>query len=274
MAYYRNGRWISEAEATEALKATETEENTNTDDTTGEVQPEGTKEDVAEAEPKTAEEQTWKKRYGDLRRLTNDLQAKVKELEARQAATPTEAAPVSKEDVEEWLRQNPEMVSIVKGIVSSQVQTPVADLDSRLRQVEERERNVRFEEAKKQVFAKHPDFSKLAGTAEFAEWLKEKPEWVRDALYAEDNIDVKAAIQAIDWYKAEQIAKRKPKAEDASKAITRKGATEVSAAPEKRIWTTEEIRKLSSKDFEKYEADITAARREGRVQFGASGAAR
>jgi len=73
-------------------------------------------EPEAETEEKlSAEEQTYKKRYGDLRRHMNELTEKIKELEAAQKEgkiTP----PKNEADVAAWMKKYPDVAAIVEAI--------------------------------------------------------------------------------------------------------------------------------------------------------------
>ena len=81
-------------------------------------------EEVEEA-PKSAEEKTFKKRYGDLRRhnqkQTDELQAKVKQLETQLDASTKEAIklPKSEQEIEAWAEQYPDVAGIIETITGT-----------------------------------------------------------------------------------------------------------------------------------------------------------
>ncbi len=280
MARYSKGRWINDEIENEGKE--EELKQSAAEETSAEAV-EQPKEPEKELPAETAEEQTWKKRYGDLRTHSNKLQSENESLKKRladlEAGTVSQdtASPVSKEEVSEWMRQNPDAVAVIEEIMAAKYGKPSTDIDERLRAIEEKEKKQRFEDAKRAVLAAHPDFPTIARTKDFADWVSSKVDWVRDALYAEDDIDVKAAVDAINWYKAEKGLNKKPatkSGEEAAKSIPRKGSVDVAAVGDKRIWKESEIAKLSTRDFEKYEDELEAARRERRIEFDITGASR
>ena len=83
----------------------------------------------------------------------------------------------------------------------------------------------------------------------------------------ENRDDSAAAIRAIDLYKYDQkVTKSKatPK-KDAAEAVTRTKTSDSVGAKEPKIWTETEIQALNPAAYEKLEAEIDIAAREGRV---------
>ncbi len=96
-----------------------------------------------EAEPANAEEKSFKKRYGDLRRhqqeKEKELSAKIEALQAQLSeATKKEInLPKSDEDIEAWAAKYPDVAAIVETIAIKKAKEQAAVLEERVRAVDE-----------------------------------------------------------------------------------------------------------------------------------------
>ena len=108
-------------------------------DTEQEEEPEA----EAQEEDLSAEEKNFKKRYGDLRRHTQDkekeFQAKLDKLEAQlESATKNELVlPKSEDEVEAWAKKYPDVAGIVEAIADKKASERSSELDGRLKEIEE-----------------------------------------------------------------------------------------------------------------------------------------
>ena len=90
-----------------------------------------------EEEPTSAEEKTFKKRYGDLRRHTQEkereFQKQLDDLKEQLArATKKEMKlPKSDEDLEAWSREYPDVAKIVETIAMKKAREQSAELETR-----------------------------------------------------------------------------------------------------------------------------------------------
>ena len=99
------------------------------------------KEEVAEPEPESAEERTFKKRYGDLRRHSqkkeSDLQKQINELKSQlDTATKKQIKlPKSEEELEAWATEYPDVAKIVETIAIKKSQEQAKELEDRIKKL-------------------------------------------------------------------------------------------------------------------------------------------
>ena len=115
----------------------------------------------------------------------------------------------------------------------------------------------------------HPDFTDLKSDEQFLNWLEEQPASIADGIY-KNNTDARWAARVVDLYKADTgSAKKKTKSASAAEAVTKSPAREVrtDATDGKKIWKASQIGKMKPWEFEKMEAELDAARAEGRIDY-------
>ena len=246
---------------------------------------EGEAEEVeeVEAEPTSAEEKTFKKRYSDLRRhqqkqaeeFKTELAALKSQLES---ATKKEMKlPKSDEDIEQWAADYPDVAAIVETIAMKKAREQSTALEERLKAIDEMHNSATKEKAEAALMQMHPDFGDIRDSDDFHEWADEQPKWVQDALYENDN-DARSAARAIDLYKADRgIGKE-------TKSKSNKGAAEAVSAKNKRSkpQTNEastylkesDVDKMSAHEYEKRSDEIMDAIRSGKFIYDLSGSAR
>ena len=121
-------------------------------------------------------------------------------------------------------------------------------------------------------YGKKKTLDDLEKDEKFLAWLDEQPSTIADGIY-KNNSDVKWASRVLDLYKADMgISKTPKKAKsdvDAALAVSKSKAKDVAneASPDKKIWKASEIGRLKSWQFEKLEAEIDAAKAEGRIDY-------
>ena len=115
-------------------------------------------------EPKSAEERTFKKRYGDLRRHSQEkekeYQKKLQDLEG-QLATATKKEmklPKSDEDIEAWAKEYPDVAKIVETIAIKKAREQSAEIEDRLKKIDEMNLSATKERAEVELLKIHPDF--------------------------------------------------------------------------------------------------------------------
>lgn len=231
----------------------------------------------------SAEEKSFKKRYGDLRRHSQQqqatLQKQIDELK-EQLTKSTEnqiKLPTSEEDLAEWTKQFPEVAKIVETIALKKAREQTAELDKRLRDIDEKEVLNAKEKAEIELLRLHPDFEKIRDTDDFHNWADEQPSWVQKALY-ENDTDAKSAARAIDLYKIDRnIKKTKPEKEDNSAARsvnTRSGRSAPADVDQEGVFTESQVAKMSSREYEAKMTDIQKAMQTGKFVYDLSGSAR
>ena len=239
-------------------------------------------EEPKEAEPKNAEERSFKKRYGDLRR---HQQTKEKEYEDRinaleqqlNEATKSEfKLPKSDEDLDKWASEYPDVAAIVETIAIKKAKEQSADLEKRVKVIDEMRETAAREKAESELIKLHPDFSEIRDSDDFHEWAEEQPKWVQDALYENDQ-DAKSAARAIDLYKVDRgIGKKKSAtSKDAARSVgTRNERSKPQSDPQGNAIRESDVQKMSAVEYEKKSDEIMEAIRTGNFIYDLSGSAR
>lgn len=239
-------------------------------------------EKAKEAEPESAEERSFKKRYGDLRRHSQQqqtqLQKQVDELKQQlEKSTSNQIKmPKSEEELAEWAKQYPDVAKIVETIAIKKAKEQTEALDQRLKSLDEREALTAKDEAEAELLRLHPDFDQIRDDDEFHNWVDEQPKWVQQALY-ENDTDARAAARAIDLYKADKkiATKRSTSNRDAAQSInTRGGRSAPSGEDKDGVIYESQVAKMSTLDYEKYQEDIGKAIKSGKFVYDLSGNAR
>ena len=226
-------------------------------------------------------EHDYKKRYDDLKKYydqqlnewkqekeTLAAQANVAEKVQKEQAY---APPKTKEELDQFREKYPDVYQVVETISHEMADQKTADLKAKINELTEKEQKLIVQSAYKQLTSAHPDFNEIKATPEFLAWLEEQPASIADGI-RKNNTDPKWAIRTVDLYKADvgvssnnnrAVSNRKL---DAAQAVlkTKTNPTSVNSGNQK-VWKMSEIQNMKPWDFEKYEADIDAAMRDGRV---------
>ena len=236
-----------------------------------------------EEEPKNAEEKTFKKRYGDLRRHSQEkereFQKQLDDLKGQlEKSTKKEIKlPKTEAEIEEWSKEYPDVAKIVETIAIKKARETSADLENEIKKINEMSAEAQKDKAEAELMKIHPDFSEIRDSDEFHNWADEQPKWVQDALYENDN-DAKSAARAIDLYKADKGISAKTKSKSNKSA-----ATEVKAKAEKSVPDAEgksnrilesQVQEMSADEYEKNADTIMEAIRSGNFVYDISGSAR
>ena len=240
------------------------------------------KEEVQEEpEPTSAEEKTFKKRYGDLRRHAqqkeSDLQEQINQLkEQLDSATKKQIElPKSDEDIEAWTKKYPDVAGIVETIAIKKSKEQAQELESRIQKINEMQESASKEKAEVELLKLHPDFVDIREDDDFHNWAEEQPQWVQKALYENDN-DAMSAARAIDLYKADKnIGKKKTSSKDAALATNPKSTRTKPQANEESTYLKEsQVQKMSSQEYERRADEVMEAIRNGKFIYDVSGSAR
>ena len=240
------------------------------------------KEEVQEEqEPTSAEEKTFKKRYGDLRRHAQqkeaDLQEQINQLrEQLDSATKKQIElPKSDEDIEAWTKKYPDVAGIVETIAIKKSKEQAQELESRIQKINEMQESATKEKAEVELLKLHPDFVDIREDDDFHNWAEEQPQWVQKALYENDN-DAMSAARAIDLYKADRnIGKKKTSSKDAALATNTKSTRTKPQTNEESTYLKEsQVQKMSSQEYEKRADEVMEAIRTGKFIYDVSGSAR
>lgn len=243
------------------------------------------KEEVQKEEqvPETAEERSFKKRYGDLRRHSQEKERnyedRIKKLEEQlnESAAQGIKLPTSDEDLDKWAAEYPDVAAIVETIAIKKAREQSKELEDRVKAIDEMRYEATREKAEAELMRLHPDFGEIRDSDDFHEWAEEQPKWVQDALY-ENTEDARSASRAIDLYKSDRgIAKTKSKNtdKDAAKSVGTKSTRTRPETDETSNYLKEsQVNKMSPQEYEKYADDIMESIRTGKFIYDISGNAR
>jgi len=235
-----------------------------------------------EAEPTNAEEKTFKKRYGDLRRHSQEkekeLQTQIDELRKQlDAASRKEIKlPKSDEDLEEWATEYPDVAAIVETIAIKKAREQSASLEERMKAIDEMQSSAKKEKAEVELMRLHPDFDEIRDSDDFHEWAEDQPKWVQDALYENDN-DARSAARAIDLYKADRgiTTKKSSSSKDAAKSVDTRNSRSKPQEDEASTYLREsQVQKMSPQEYEAKSDEIMESIRTGKFIYDVSGSAR
>ena len=238
--------------------------------------------EVQEPEPVNAEEKSFKKRYGDLRRhqqtKEKEYESRIKTLEEQLAeSTRSEIKlPKSDDDIEAWAKQYPDVAAIVETIAIKKAREQAQGLEETKKEVNEMKAEAKREKAEVELLKLHPDFGEIRDSDDFHEWAEEQPKWVQEALY-ENNADARSAARAIDLYKADKnITTKKPvSTKDAARSVdSRSSRSEPDVNNNEGTFTESQVAKMTPQQYEKASDQIMEAIRTGKFIYDMSGSAR
>lgn len=227
-----------------------------------------------------AEEKTFKKRYGDLRRHTQQLQEQhtndIRKLQEQiESLTKKQVKlPKSDEELEEWSEKYPDVAKIVETIATKKALEAREDVEKRLKYVDELQTKVTLEKAEAELEKLHPDFAEIRADEAFHQWVADQPKWIQSALYENDN-DPRAAAKAIDLYKLEtKQTKPKTNTKDAAKSVKKSSRAEEPKTQDRNVWSESRVKNLSAKEWDRYEEAISESVANGTFVYDLTGAAR
>jgi len=238
--------------------------------------------EAQEAEPVNAEEKSFKKRYGDLRRhqqkKDKDYEERIKALEQQLTeSTKSEIKlPKSDEDIDAWATKYPDVAAIVETIAIKKAREQSEGLESRVKEIDEMRATASREKAEVELLKIHPDFSDIRDSDDFHNWAEEQPKWVQEALY-ENDTDARSASRAIDLYKADMnITTKKPASnKDAARSVnSRTSRSEPNTNDNDGAFKESQVAKMSTQQYEKASDAIMEAIRTGKFIYDMSGSAR
>lgn len=239
-----------------------------------------------EPEPDSAEERSFKKRYGDLRRHSQkqqvELQKQIDDLKAQLETTAKQGInlPKTEEELDAWVREYPDVARIVETIAIKKAREQSQELETRLQKINAMAEETAKEKAEAELMRLHPDFAKIRDQDEFHEWVEKQPRWVQSALYDNES-DAVSAARAIDLYKADKgiTAKRSRQSDKddsiaAARTVRAANKARVEFESEDGLFYESQVEKMSSREYEKNQEAIIAAIRAGKFVYDKTGHAR
>ena len=226
--------------------------------------------------PANAEDRVFKKRYDDLKRhYDSTIQKHKEELSSLRAqlesSTQQFTPPKSKEELESWKREYPDVYDMVETIAMTKADARAKDVEEKYQNLQKQQEQIAREKAEVELLKVHPDFNDLRQKDDFHEWAQLQDPTIQSWLY-ENTSNSKLAARAIDLYKMDRgistLSKKEEKdvKKEAAKAISKTRKSTESEIPKKKVWTVSEISRMKPHEFEKHEKDIDLARLEGRIE--------
>lgn len=229
------------------------------------------------------EDQTWKKRYGDLRRFQQDEVKKAneeKEALRRQLEAATKQKiefPAKTEDVEAWLKKFPDVGKIVRTLAMQESSTVTEEIENLRKQINEEKTSTAKERAMFEIEKAHPDFfSDIAPSDEFNDWLDKRSQAMQDALRVNDT-DSRIAIEVIDYYKssAKPVKKTERKNDkDAARGFSTRQTITAPTNSGDYLFSESQLKQMNPSEYDKYEEAIDKAIAEGKFLYDLSGGSR
>lgn len=210
--------------------------------------------------PLTAEEETYKKRYFDLKNHHDQLVPTLRQelADAKKAGTKPLEIPKTPEELEVLRRKYPETYDMFLSIVRMENQNRNTATDSELDLIRQERAQLQAERNADKILKAHPDAKQITESADFAQWFSEQPKGIQNLLQSPDPLD---AIKGLELYKQEKGIK-------GSAASRVKTGSKATPDTEKKVWYESEVQALSDRDYARFEAEIMAAHREGRLRKG------
>ena len=226
--------------------------------------------------PAKAEDRVFKKRYDDLKKhydsTINKHKEEVGSLRSQlESSTNQFVPPKSKEELEAWRKEYPDVYDMVETIAMNKATTRTAEIEDKYKNLQLQQEQIAKEKAEVELLKLHPDFNEIRQKEEFHNWAANQDPTIQGWLY-ENTSNAKLAARAIDLFKMDngesKLTKREEKdvKKEAARAISKTRKSTESDIPKKKIWTASEISKLKPHEFEKHEKDIDLARLEGRIE--------
>ena len=226
-----------------------------------------------------AEEKSFKKRYGDIRK---HLASKEKEWQEKFDALENKSKregivpPKSDEDIEKWASEYPDVAGIVETIAAKKAQEMFNKAESRLQELDEAHSEAQRVKSENVIRKSHEDFDELRQSDQFHNWADEQPKWVKDALY-ENMDDPASVVRVIDLFKIDNgmtIAAKKQSKKAAASTVAKGTRTSVDAKGVQGQIKESDVARMSSKEFEEMQDKINEAMRNGKFVYDMSGSAR
>ena len=233
----------------------------------------------------SAEERTFKKRYGDLRRFSQkqkeDAEERIAKLEQQLEESTKKHIQLPKTEYElsAWIKEYPDIAAVIETIAIKKADERSESVSKKLLEIEKMQSNARKEKAEAELIRLHPDFEELRNQDEFHEWVETQPKWVQTALYDNED-DAFSAARAIDLYKADNglLKKKESKVDTRKQAASSVNTKSQKSTPresgEEGAFSESQVQKMTADEYEKNADSIMEAIRTGNFVYDLSGGAR
>lgn len=243
----------------------------------------------ARIETSSKEDESWKKRYGDLQRHVASLQREwsekesgyKSEIERLKSSTKTPDLPsdMSEDQIEEWKKKFPDVAKIIDAMAQKRAREIASGLEEKVSTLEQSKKKLDSQRAYLQLLSFHEDFDEIRQSQDFKDWLAVQHEDHRNAVVAPvdfSEASVRKAADVIDLFKfrtgwkTKGVEKKEEKKKEpdlsAARVTPSRGSDpeDYDTAPK---FTESQIAKMSAKEFEKNQEAIMEAQRKGPPYF-------
>jgi uncharacterized protein YbjQ (UPF0145 family) len=248
-------------------------------------QEEEIQEELTKSDKGLLSAEQWEERYKNAQaRMTKatqrekELEAKITEMSNKITAIESmkSEARIEKQkeevnvDLGEIMKDYPEIVKPLQSYVDARIAT----VDRKMQQATEEVLKSQQEEADRKHYAAiadvHPDWKSISASDDFTIWLERQSRMWRNAASDGDAQDVVALLSKYkqDLGLVSNKVSKKELVEKAKQNVepSLSKARKQNVGSSKKIWTAQEIGKLSDKEFIKFEKDIDQAYADGRVR--------
>lgn len=231
---------------------------------------------VVDKQEGTKPEDKTEKRYFDLKsyhdKTVTELRNEIKTLkEKTEAAGGNAQMPKTEAELTSFKQKNPELFDMIVALARRETADKDKDVKAQLEQIEQRELKQKAAEAAEAVQRAHPDFDKLKADDAFHDWAEQQSEEIQSWIY-NNPYNARNAIAAITLYKASKgsVVKQESSKETSTSSTSADAASLVSTrtqdtgTSQEKVWTPQEISKMSLDDYEKYREQILSQARQSR----------
>ena len=237
-----------------------------------------------DATPDTAEERSFKKRYGDLRRhqqeQKSDFEEQINSLKSELKSTSTGdmELPSTEEEIAEWASKYPQVANIMQTMALKAAKDQSESLSSRMQEIDELQLSANKSKAEAKLLQIHPDFEQIREEDAFHDWVDAQPKWVQDSLYHNES-DATSAARAIDLYKLDAGITKKSKGKkgnsrSAAQDVSVSGGSAPTEGSGEMQYLESDVAKMDIREYEEHQDAIAKAMRSGNFVYDVSGKAR
>lgn len=216
----------------------------------------------------------WEKRYGDLRRKadqdTRERDAKIKDLEDKlkemSKAERVKDIPLTEKEINAYKEKHPESYKLMLSIAKQELLANSDMFDTRLKDVDQKIRQIEHKEAYAQILQAHPDVESIQNSTQFSDWFYKQTQ-ATQALFSE-GATAKDVINGFKLYKQELGIKRKSDTKREAAASVDAGKPTVDKVVDSnkpKQFRESEIRAMSEKEYLRNREEIKKAMASGNV---------
>ena len=248
-------------------------------------QEEEIQEELTKSDKGLLSAEQWEERYKNAQARMTKATQREKELEAKIAEMSNKITAIESMKSEARIEKQKEEVNVDLGEImkdypeivkplQSYVDARIATVDQKMQQATEEVLKSQQEEADRKHYAAiadvHPDWKSISASDDFTIWLERQSRMWRNAASDGDAQDVVALLSKYkqDLGLVSNKVSKKELVEKAKQNVepSLSKARKQNVGSSKKIWTAQEIGKLSDKEFIKFEKDIDQAYADGRVR--------